>query len=209
MRGWKRAAAVGAGAVAAVGGAAVTNTFADATGAYAGCVNGGNGLLRVVAPGEACRRNETSISWSERGAQGERGAPGPAGPQGERGPVGPAGPVGPNGIAGPQGVPGPQGMPGPQGETGPAGPQGPSGAGVTGWERTQSHTPLQAQAYGVALSRCTTGKRATGGGFTASGPVELVASAPDGSDGWIVAATNPALSGNVTLTAYVVCVGTS
>src|SRR5258706_11691293 len=72
-------------------------------------------LMRLVASGEPCRRNETKVHWNV------------VGPQGPQGPIGPVGPVGPKGSTGPQGIVGTQG---PTGAVGPTGPQGP--AGVTG-----------------------------------------------------------------------------
>jgi hypothetical protein len=67
----------------------LTNSYADSTGAYHGCVNGGSGLLRVVTPTEACNPNEVAITWSEVGPQGPKGDKGDPGPQGDPGPAGP------------------------------------------------------------------------------------------------------------------------
>lgn len=69
----------------------------------------GDGTVRIVSSGTACKRSETSISWNQIGPQGPQGTQGPQGPQG---------------IPGPQGLTGPQGA---TGATGPAGPQGPAG----------------------------------------------------------------------------------
>lgn len=104
---------------------------------------GGKGQLRVIdtAKGETCKKNETALSWSQRGPKGDKGDPGsvgaagPAGASGAQGPAGPAGLTGPQGPAGPQGEPGAEGAQGPQGETGPQGgqglqgPAGPAGSG--------------------------------------------------------------------------------
>jgi len=222
MRGLKRTAAavaaVGAAAVAAVGGAAVTSAFTDASGAYSGCVNGGSGLLRVVAPGAACKGNETAIRWSERGEQGERGPAGPAGPsgpQGERGLPGPPGPQGERGFPGPQGpqgergfpgMQGPKGDPGEPGPEGPRGPQGPAGPGLSGWQVVQGVTTLQPEGYGVAIARCPGDKRAVSGGFTSGGTVEVLSLVPE-TDGmtWAVAARNTHTT-SIPLIAYAVCV---
>jgi hypothetical protein len=53
-----------------------------------GCYQNNNGSLRVI-DSDACKNNETALSW------GQVGPSGPAGPQGETGPVGPTGPQGP------------------------------------------------------------------------------------------------------------------
>lgn len=60
----------------------------------------GSGLLRLVAAGEPCRRNETSIHWNVAGPQGPVGTTGLPGPPGVYGLTGPAGPQGPPGLAG-------------------------------------------------------------------------------------------------------------
>ena len=196
MRGWKRAiaaaAAIGAAAVAAVGGAAVTNAFTNEAGAYSGCVNGGSGLLRVVAPGEACRGNETAIRWSERGEQGERG---------------PAGPAGPAGAPGDPGGPGPKGDTGAPGPEGPRGPQGPAGPGVSGWQIVHAAATLEPGAYGYATARCPSEKRAVSGGFTSEGAIEVLSLVPS-SDGitWTVAAQNADTTRSAKLFGYAVCV---
>jgi type VI protein secretion system component Hcp len=86
------------------------------------------GNLRVVEPGDACRDNETLLTWNDQGPiglPGPQGVAGPIGPQGEPGPGGPAGPIGPQGAPGPQGDPGETG---PQGDVGPAGAPGANGA---------------------------------------------------------------------------------
>ncbi len=54
----------------------------------------GNGSLRVIASGDACRSNESALSWNIQGPAG------PAGPAGEPGPTGEPGPAGPPGLAG-------------------------------------------------------------------------------------------------------------
>jgi hypothetical protein len=54
------------------------------------------GYLRILPDGGTCRRDESPISWNERGPQGPVGAAGPAGPEGPLGPVGPTGPPGPS-----------------------------------------------------------------------------------------------------------------
>jgi hypothetical protein len=91
------------------------------------CVNGENGMVRIVVSADECRTPEYAIQWNQVGPQGAQGI------QGEPGPMGPAGPQGAQGIPGPQGaqgIPGPQGI---QGETGPMGPAGPQGVqGIPG-----------------------------------------------------------------------------
>ena len=71
---------------------AVAATADDAT--IHACKHVKRGIVRIVRSADACKRNETALSWNIRGPQGEAGAagsPGPTGPQGERGPAGPAG----------------------------------------------------------------------------------------------------------------------
>lgn len=109
-----------------------------------GCVNRDTGVLRVLDPGESCKRREYAIDWNRMGPQGPRGPrgeKGEMGPQGAAGkpgapglpgPAGPAGPLGPIGPAGAIGAVGPMGPMGPEGPTGPAGPPGPAGGGEPG-----------------------------------------------------------------------------
>ena len=68
--------------------------------------------MRIVAPGTACRRTESLVTWAASGPVG------PAGPQG------PAGPPGADGLKGPKGPKGDAGVPG---DPGGAGDQGPDG----------------------------------------------------------------------------------
>jgi len=82
------------------------------------------GWIRIVDPGEGCRRWETSLEWNIAGP------PGPPGPAGEKGPEGPQGPEGEQGPEGPQGPAGEQGPEGPQGSPGEQGPQGPLPSGA-------------------------------------------------------------------------------
>src|SRR5438046_2663356 len=55
------------------------------------CVNGGNGMIRLVDAGVACHANETRVLWDSVGPIGPTGPAGPAGPAGPTGPQGPAG----------------------------------------------------------------------------------------------------------------------
>jgi Collagen triple helix repeat (20 copies) len=143
-------AALALSAGVAVATTLVTSTYTDASGAYHGCVNGTNGALRVVVPGESCRQHEVAIDWSQTGpqgtkgdkgdkgdtgatgAQGPKGDTGATGAQGLKGDTGATGAVGPQGPAGPQGLKGDTGAQGPTGATGATGatgPQGPAGPG--------------------------------------------------------------------------------
>jgi hypothetical protein len=70
------------------------------------CVSGGNGQVRIVPAGTACKNNETAAQWNVTG---------PAGPQGVPGAPGAPGVPGEPGVPG---LPGLQGPPGPAGGTG-------------------------------------------------------------------------------------------
>jgi len=104
----------------------------DSTGIIHACVDN-KGATRIIDVSvDACRKNETAISWNQTGPQGLPGAPGvngAAGPQGAQGVPGPSGAAGP---AGADGLPGAQGVPGAQGAAGPAGPAGPPGSSGSG-----------------------------------------------------------------------------
>jgi len=92
-------AALGGGAYAAIPGE---------DGEIDGCYDNRQGQLRVIDPstGAACNKNETAISWNQKGPKGDTGPQGDAGPQGETGPPGPAGPQGETGPKGDPGTPG-------------------------------------------------------------------------------------------------------
>lgn len=77
-----------------------------------------DGDLRLIGPGESCRRHETLVNLR-----------GPAGPAGPQGPVGPAGPAGAVGPAGPQGSKGDTGDKGDKGDKGDPGSDAPGVAG--------------------------------------------------------------------------------
>jgi hypothetical protein len=64
----------------AAAGLAAAQSEPDAT--VEACVNGTNGLVRVVGSEADCREHERAVSWNVRGPEGP---PGPAGPQGEPG----------------------------------------------------------------------------------------------------------------------------
>jgi len=61
---------------------------AGGSGVLDACVNGGNGMMRLVDSSAACHANESFVEWN---IQGPQGAQGPAGPQGPQGPQGPPG----------------------------------------------------------------------------------------------------------------------
>jgi hypothetical protein len=82
----------------------------DAATTIDACRNVRHGIVRIVFNANACKRNETRISWNVQG------------------PVGPAGPAGVDGPAGPAG---PKGDPGAVGAAGPAGPKGDPGAALS------------------------------------------------------------------------------
>jgi hypothetical protein len=88
-------------------------------------LNVGPGGVRIVAAGQACRRNEVLVTWNITGLQGPAGATGATGPAGATGATGPQGPKGDTGATGATGATGPAG---PQGPEGPAGATGASGA---------------------------------------------------------------------------------
>lgn len=105
---------------------------ADANEKITACVKK-NGNVSLVGESEACKKNETRVSWNIEGPKGDRGATGPQGPKGDTGATGATGPAGPKGdtgatgATGPIGPAGPKGDPGATGATGPAGPAGPQG----------------------------------------------------------------------------------
>jgi len=66
-----------------------------------------NGLLRLIGAGfksDACKSNETPVSWSEQGIQGEKGDTGEQGEQGEKGEAGESGADGTDGNDGVDGT---------------------------------------------------------------------------------------------------------
>lgn len=117
------------GAVLLAGiGAAAYAALQDSKGVIHACVDS-KGATRIIDVAvDACRKNETAISWNQTGPQGPAGAMGVPGAQGTQGLQGVAGPAGSAGPAGAGGPPGQQGVPGPQGVVGPQGPAGPPGA---------------------------------------------------------------------------------
>jgi hypothetical protein len=107
---------------------------ADAPTQMSACVNRDTGAIRIVSPGQQCKKTESLVVWNVQGPvgpQGPAGLPGPQGPQGVQGLTGATGNTGSTGAAGATGQMGPQGpagLDGPQGPVGPVGPQGERGA---------------------------------------------------------------------------------
>lgn len=88
-----------------------------------------DGDIRLIGPGDSCKRHETLLNWQDL-LRGPAGPAGPIGPRGPVGPIGPAGPTGPKGATGATGAVGPTGAQGPAGaagETGATGAPGPAG----------------------------------------------------------------------------------
>src|SRR5215467_4965236 len=61
---------------------------AGGSGVLDACVNGGNGMMRLVDSSAACHANESFVEWNIQGPQGPQGPAGPQGPQGPQGPPG-------------------------------------------------------------------------------------------------------------------------
>lgn len=64
------------------------------------CADTKSGDLRLLAPGEQCKKSETPVGWNVEGPPGPQGAPGAPGAEGAAGPAGPTGPAGPAGADG-------------------------------------------------------------------------------------------------------------
>jgi hypothetical protein len=155
------------------------------------CVDRQNGRVRIVSPGDRCRRHERALEWNKEGPAGATGAPGAVGPQGPAGLTGEAGPAGP------------------RGEDGPAGPVG--APGISGWEHRTEMVLVPAGISTSAVVRCTDGKQVFGGGYTTTGAgTTLVteshpaSTAFDQNPGWIVWARNSAET-DTFLTVYALC----
>jgi hypothetical protein len=121
------------------------------------------------------------------------GQRGPAGPQGEKGEPGPAGPTSAKGEAGPAG---------PQGPAGPAGP-----SGISGWEyRVSEGVYLPSGVSNPTQANCTGGKKALGGGASATyANAYVIDSAPtDDGTGWVVRSRNTSPF-PATVYAWVIC----
>jgi hypothetical protein len=99
-----------------------------------------NGSIRLIDPGDSCKRGESLIKWYQTGAKGGTGATGSAGVIGLTGNTGSQGVIGLTGNTGSQGVIGLTGNTGSQGVIGLTGSQGvigntgPAGSnGVSGY----------------------------------------------------------------------------
>lgn len=72
-----------------------------------------NGTIYIISDAgsdQACKANDTLLSWNITGAQGSKGDSGDQGPIGPKGDVGDLGPAGPQGAKGEKGDTGPQGL---------------------------------------------------------------------------------------------------
>ncbi len=146
----------------------------------------------------------TTANAATAGAKGDPGLPGPAGAKGDKGDPGSPGAKGDQGAQGLQGVPGAKGETGAQGPTGPAG--SPRSLAVTQF-RGDSVSIAPGES-GIAVARCNSGERSTGGGYTLTGSTgtitQNVALVTNGNNiGWQVAAV--AGPGTTTIQAYVEC----
>src|SRR5215469_7581113 len=56
----------------------VPSVSAGGSGVLDACVNGGNGMMRLVDSSATCHANESFVEWNIQGPQGPQG---PAGPQ--------------------------------------------------------------------------------------------------------------------------------
>lgn len=102
----------------------------DATNTIYACVKK-NGDVSLVGENEACKKNESRVSWSivgPKGDKGDTGATGATGPQGAKGDKGDTGATGPQGSKGDTGATGQQGAQGPAGADGTDGQDGAPGA---------------------------------------------------------------------------------
>ncbi len=84
------ARSVSFGAALLLAAAATDLRAAAQTNVVVACV-GPNGELRAVAGADACKRNETTLTWNVQGPAGPAGVAGIPGPPGPAGPEGPAG----------------------------------------------------------------------------------------------------------------------
>jgi hypothetical protein len=108
-------------------------------GTITSCYKKSGGAVRIADgenPNAACAKDETRLTWSQRGPtgatglKGDTGATGPAGatgPKGDTGATGGTGPAGATGLKGDTGAAGPAGATGPKGDTGAVGPKGSTG----------------------------------------------------------------------------------
>ena len=188
------------------------------------CVQQTTGSARIVAPGSACRPQESLVTWSVTGPQGATGAPGAAGPQGATGATGPQGPAGATGATGAQGpagatgATGAAGAKGATGATGATGPQGPAGVANYNIQHTNANNtgvPLGTGSTGTLNTVCAGGMTAISGGCTSTSPsFQLFASGPlVGGNGraygwscmWSNESPNTIASGDLIIDGYAIC----
>jgi hypothetical protein len=138
----------------------------DARGVIHGCYEKSTGILRVIKAGKRCSKSEKSISWNQQGRRGRNGT---------------------NGTNGVNGTNGSNGMPGPPG---PPGTNGTNGATTV----TVKTASVSIPGTGVSTSAgiaCSTGQRATGGGFNSGYTTAVVTLSSPSSDGGV----NPSTTG--------------
>ncbi|MGW5666212.1 collagen-like protein [Streptomyces sp. NPDC003758] len=174
-------------------------SYIAADGTIQGCVNS-SGHLRLAEEGSACRPDERSVTWAQKGEQG------PAGPKGDTGAQGPAGPAGQQGETGPQG---------PAGQAGQTGPQGPAGApGLAGVHVVTVSKDVGSLDMVDVDATCPAGEIATGGGWylpgtTAQSYGSELHSNPILSGttpvGWTVGFLNGGYEPHYTASVYAIC----
>jgi hypothetical protein len=201
--GLRPAVAVGACAVTAVLGSAMTYAVAEPAPSphtYFACAHGAQINAGSISVDEtpSCSKGQALVSWNQNGiagptgaagldgqngAAGATGAPGEDGHDGATGPTGPAGATGAAGVRGQDGVAGATGATGPSG--GPTGPTGPTGAtGATGAKGVNGVSGYQVvdkngtAPHGTSLTdylTCPAGKLPIGGNAygTGSSPLSI------------------------------------
>jgi hypothetical protein len=169
-------------ALLALGGSAyAATTIPGPDGVIHSCYRKRGGSLRVVRAGARCTRRERPLSFAQRGPRGLPGARGPQGPRGLRG------------------------RSGAQGAKGTAGASGATNVQV----RSAGPTSLPADGAEHAYpATCSSGERATGGGYALSAPVGTpVASEPRPTSGvptgWDVRIATSTTG--ATIDVYVIC----
>ena len=78
-------ALAGAAAAVLISAAALATAAGDAPSTIEACRNTRHGLVRIVFSANACKSNETPVSWDVEGPAGPAGPPGPQGPPGPKG----------------------------------------------------------------------------------------------------------------------------
>ncbi|WP_308460691.1 hypothetical protein [Streptomyces sp. Ru72] len=186
-------------------------SYIAADGTIQGCVNS-SGNLRLVEAGSACRPDERSVTWAQKGEQG------PAGPKGEQGPAGPKGDTGTQGPAGPAGQQGDTGPQGPAGPAGPTGPQGPAGSpGLAGVHVVTVRKDVGVLDMVDVDATCPDGEIATGGGwYLPNGAAQSYGPALHSNPilsgttpvGWTAGFTNGGYEPHLTASVYAICAKT-